>query len=55
MGPMTPTPEQRDQLFKDFARALFKNDLQALYQAVSPGFRVELFRRGFDVTATGQP
>ena len=25
--PMTPTPEQRDQLFKDFARALFKNDL----------------------------
>ena len=35
---MTPTPEQRDQLFKDFARALFKNDLQALYQAVSPDF-----------------
>jgi len=22
---MTPTPEQRDQLFKDFARALFKH------------------------------
>lgn len=35
---MTPTPEQRDQLFKDFARALFRGDLQALYQTVSPDF-----------------
>ncbi|MDI1266623.1 MAG: nuclear transport factor 2 family protein [bacterium] len=35
---MTPTPEQRDQLFRDFARALFKNDLAALYQTVSPDF-----------------
>lgn len=35
---MTPTPEQRDQLFKEFARALFKNDLQALYRTVSPDF-----------------
>ena len=35
---MTPTPDERDQLFKDFARALFKNDLQALYQTVSPDF-----------------
>ena len=54
MGPMTPTPEQRDQLFKDFARALFKNDLQALPGGFT-GPRVELFRRGFDVTATGEP
>ena len=38
MGPMTPTPDERDRLFKDFARALFRNDLQALYQAVSPDF-----------------
>jgi ketosteroid isomerase-like protein len=35
---MTPTPQQRDQLFKDFARALFRGDLQALYQTVSPDF-----------------
>lgn len=35
---MTPTPEQRDRLFKDFARALFKNDLDALYRTVSPDF-----------------
>ena len=35
---MTPTPEVRDQLFKDFARALFRGDLQALYRAVSPDF-----------------
>ena len=35
---MTPTPEERDQLFKDFARALFKNDLHALYRMVSPDF-----------------
>ena len=35
---MTPTPEERDQLFKDFARALFRGDLQALYQAVSQDF-----------------
>jgi ketosteroid isomerase-like protein len=35
---MTLTPDERDQLFKDFARALFKGDLEALYQAVSPDF-----------------
>jgi ketosteroid isomerase-like protein len=35
---MTPTPEQRDLLFKEFARALFRGDLQALYQTVSPDF-----------------
>ncbi len=38
MDPMTPTPDERDRLFKDFARALFRNDLQALYQTVSPDF-----------------
>src|SRR4051812_22148232 len=35
---MIPTPQQRDQLFKDFARALFRGDLQALYDTVSPDF-----------------
>ena len=38
MSPMTPMPEERDRLFKGFARALFKNDLDALYQTVSPDF-----------------
>jgi ketosteroid isomerase-like protein len=35
---MTPTPAERDQLFKEFARALFRGDLDALYQTVSPDF-----------------
>ncbi len=30
--------EQRDQLFKDFARAFFKKDLDALYQTVTDDF-----------------
>ena len=38
MSLKTPTPDERDQLFKDFARALFKNDLQALYGTVSSDF-----------------
>jgi hypothetical protein len=35
---MTPPPNQRDDLFKAFARALFKRDMDALYRAVTPDF-----------------
>src|ERR1700733_13172278 len=35
---MSPTPTERDSLFSGFARALFKGDLDALYQVVTPDF-----------------
>jgi ketosteroid isomerase-like protein len=35
---MTPSPTERDQLFKGFARALFKGDIDALYQVVTSDF-----------------
>jgi ketosteroid isomerase-like protein len=35
---MAPLPAERDQLFKDFARALFKGDIDALYRVVTPDF-----------------
>jgi hypothetical protein len=35
---MTPTFEQRDDLLKGFARALFRRDLDALHAAVTPDF-----------------
>jgi hypothetical protein len=35
---MQPTSAERDALFENFARALFKNDMDALYRVVSPGF-----------------
>jgi len=35
---MTPTAAERDALFQGFARALFKNDMDALYQFVSENF-----------------
>jgi ketosteroid isomerase-like protein len=35
---MHPTPPERDTLFESFARALFKNDIDALYRVVSPEF-----------------
>jgi ketosteroid isomerase-like protein len=35
---MTPSPAERDELFKDFARALFKADMDALYEVVTPDF-----------------
>jgi len=35
---MTPTIEEREALFKAFARALFKQDMEALYQTVTPDF-----------------
>ncbi|KRP98711.1 hypothetical protein AOQ73_20715 [Bradyrhizobium pachyrhizi] len=33
-----PTPAERDALFEEFARALFKHDMEALYRVVSPEF-----------------
>jgi ketosteroid isomerase-like protein len=35
---MTPSPAERDELFKGFARALFKADMDALYEVVTPDF-----------------
>ena len=35
---MIPSPAERDELFKGFARALFKGDLEALETVVAPGF-----------------
>ena len=35
---MSPTPTERDALFSGFARALFKGDLDALYQVATPDF-----------------
>ena len=35
---MTPSPAERDELFKGFARALFKGDMDALYRVVTPDF-----------------
>src|SRR5205085_7395257 len=33
-----PSPAERDELFKGFARALFKSDMDALYEVVAPDF-----------------
>ena len=33
-----PSPVERDELLKGFARALFKNDMDALYKVVAPDF-----------------
>jgi ketosteroid isomerase-like protein len=35
---MAPSPAERDELFKGFARALFKGDTDALYQVVTSDF-----------------
>ena len=35
---MTPSATDRDALFQGFARALFRNDIDALYQVVSENF-----------------
>jgi ketosteroid isomerase-like protein len=35
---MTPTAAERDALFQGFARALFRNDMDALYKVVTPNF-----------------
>jgi ketosteroid isomerase-like protein len=46
---MTPSPAERDELFKGFARALFKGDIDALYQVVTPDF-LWSFHDGLAVT-----
>jgi ketosteroid isomerase-like protein len=33
-----PSPAERDELLKTFARALFTNDMDALYKVVAPDF-----------------
>ncbi|WP_291865675.1 nuclear transport factor 2 family protein [Bradyrhizobium sp.] len=35
---MTPSAAERDELLKGFARALFQNDMDALYRIVAPDF-----------------
>ncbi|MFL5081170.1 MAG: nuclear transport factor 2 family protein [Microvirga sp.] len=46
---MAPSPTQRDELFKAFARALFKGDIDALYRVVTPDF-LWTFHDGVAVT-----
>jgi ketosteroid isomerase-like protein len=46
---MAPSLAERDQLFKDFARALFRNDMDALYQFVTSDF-LWSFHDGLTVT-----
>ena len=50
---MIPSPAERDELFKRFARALFKGDMDALYQAVTTDF-VWSFHDGLAVTKSLQ-
>ena len=50
---MIPSPAERDELFKRFARALFKGDMDALYQAVTPDF-LWSFHDGLAVTKSLQ-
>ena len=46
---MAPSPAERDDLFKRFARALFKGDMVALYSVVTPDF-LWTFHDGLTVT-----
>ena len=46
---MIPSFEQRDELLKGFAKALFRRDLDALYSVVTPDFRWS-FHDGLSVT-----
>lgn len=46
---MVPSVAERDALFQAFARALFKGDMGALYQVVSPDF-LWSFHDGLTVT-----
>jgi ketosteroid isomerase-like protein len=50
---MVPSPAERDELFKRFARALFRGDMDALYQAVTTDF-VWSFHDGLAVTKSLQ-
>jgi ketosteroid isomerase-like protein len=46
---MAPSSAERDELFKGFARALFKGDIDALYCVVTPDF-LWTFHDGLAVT-----
>lgn len=46
---MIPSPAERDELFKRFARALFRSDIDALYRVVTPDF-LWSFHDGLAVT-----
>ena len=46
---MAPSSTERDELFKGFARALFKGDIDALYPVVTPDF-LWTFHDGLAVT-----
>lgn len=46
---MKPNVEQRDQLFRAFARALFRRDIDGLYSTVTPDF-VWSYHDGVSVT-----
>ena len=46
---MAPSPAERDELFKGFARALFKGDIDALYRVVTADF-LWSFHDGLAVT-----
>ena len=46
---MAPSPTERDELFKSFARALFAGDIDALYQVAAPDF-LWRFHDGLAVT-----
>jgi hypothetical protein len=50
---MIPSPTERDERFKRFARALFKGDMDALYQVVTPDF-LWSFHDGLAVTKSLQ-
>jgi hypothetical protein len=44
-----PSPAERDELLKTFARALFKNDMDMLYQVVASDF-LWSFHDGLTIT-----
>jgi ketosteroid isomerase-like protein len=46
---MIPSPAKRNELLKTFARALFKNDMGALYKVVAPDF-LWSFHDGLTIT-----
>jgi len=46
---MAPSPTEREELFRGFARALFKGDIDALYRVVTPDF-LWTFHDGLAVT-----
>jgi len=50
---MIPSPTERDDLFKRFARALFRRDMDALYQVVTPDF-LWSFHDGLTITRSLQ-